>query len=186
MILGYSLLFVWSVRGIYLFNFDIVGRDRLMLEALFDWLEKRLMLIYCERKTLLFRWNSTANKFKRTWLEFQFARNGKPRDDIQNAGNNQVSESTYMCPKRIYMLPFIPSDPPTYFLIMIRTWTTWRLHIENPAVEWTDAAELLQCLQTWLILYCTEYYLTLAIVLFHLTIPVVPELLPQISTLSLG
>ena len=27
---------------------------------------KRLMLICCERKTLLFRWNGTADKFKRT------------------------------------------------------------------------------------------------------------------------
>jgi hypothetical protein len=116
MILEYSLVFVWSVRRIYLVNFDTVGRDRLMLEALFDWLEKRLMLICCERKTLLFRWNGTSGKFKRTRLEFQFARNGKPRDDIENAGNDndQVSESTYMCPKRIYMLPFIPSDHPLF------------------------------------------------------------------------
>jgi hypothetical protein len=38
--------------------------------ALFGWLEKRLMLmlmlICCERKTLLFRLKGTTDKFKRT------------------------------------------------------------------------------------------------------------------------
>ena len=37
-----------------------------VFKALFDCPKKRLMLICCERKTLLFRWNGMTDKFKRT------------------------------------------------------------------------------------------------------------------------
>ena len=65
------------------------------LLVLFGWLEKRLMLmlIYYERKILLFRWNSMADKFtgplaprKRVWASVS-----KDFQDPRNAASKKLS-----------------------------------------------------------------------------------------------